>query len=235
MKKNKTSRLLLAPILSLIASLAFANSALAKEKPTLKELIVCHEALEERSEGTSEKLTQNKTIATPFVFKSDGKLIFVTDTSMSILGKVKTSDGKMTNPVGQVFAVSLTNQGKEVKYQIEVRKNGDLGSVCCSNSETTMKSDLPEGELSDQLTPTTRDYLTQELYARLQTFADFYRNRDYPDEIPDIIAALNKCKDIRFKTPIVSNLLKSYELKVTKPYGAPAKPGTKSSNTKKAH
>lgn len=207
--------LLFAARVAALFSLACASLAVAEESPSLPKMIACHQALVDRSTGTSQNMVIDA--ATPFTFQAGTDILFVTESSISVVAnKDKAYNGK-------VFIVALTSEGKESRHQIEVRKKGELGSVCCSDGSRANPA-LPLVPTSSELSPRTRQALLNELYLRLQTVSGEYQNKD---SLMQTATALQACQGLPFKTDIVGSLIKKYQ-KGTSAYS----PGTKSPGVK---
>jgi hypothetical protein len=167
---------------------------------SLSVLISCHQAMTARSEGTSQMMTISN--ATPFVFQSGSQILFVTDESIFTVDNAK----KELN--GRVFQVVLPEHNVDSGYEFEVRRNGELGSVCCGDGKPTPQRTLPILNPSAKLTEDTRRALKKELAARIRSVSAQYQNKD---QQMAIVPALEKCRAIDFgKKDLVGDLIARY-------------------------
>lgn len=179
--------------------------------PRLTDLIQCHEALAERSDGTSQKMDLKD--PTPFVLSKGGRLYFVTDSTISVVNLQNPPQGK-----GR-YVVTLLEHGKEVSREIELRDDNALGSVCCGNGKGLgLKELTPTAELTLE----TRSLIKAELQARFETVKDEYQNSYWQMKSAKAVKVCNKLNLIPAPPKEKS--------KKPKPAGA-AKPGNKPAPT----
>jgi hypothetical protein len=164
----------------------------------LSALIACHEALVDRSDGTSQKMSMDQ--STPFVFQKGHTFYFVTDTGISTL-----ENGHNMHGGGTTFVVSLMDHGKAFTQDVEVRKDGSLGSVCCEAHPNR----YPVADTRANLGPESLGALKSELAARLKTVESSYQNKDAK---MNIVGALKMCEGVDFgSADPVGKLLKKYQ------------------------
>lgn len=164
----------------------------------LSALIACHEALVDHSDGTSQKMSLNQ--PTPFVFQKRRKFYFVTDS-----GIFTFENGHDMHGGGKTLVVSLMDHGKNFTQDVEVRKDGSLGSVCCE----AHPGHYPIANARANLGPESLGALKSELAARLKTVESSYQNKDAK---MNIVGALRTCEGIDFgSADPVGKLLKKYQ------------------------
>jgi hypothetical protein len=166
--------------------LAYASSA---APAALASMIRCHETLNERSDGNSQKMDLEA--PTPFAFQKAAKYYFVTDASISVL-ESKSIPQPKPGKEPRLFVVSLSERQVPRSYEIEIRDHGELGSVCCGDGAG---KNLPALEPHAQLDSQSLAALKAELHHRLGTVTDSYQNKDRAMKTAE---ALQNCLGIDF-------------------------------------
>lgn len=178
-------------LLLLVASIQ-STSALASQE--LSALIRCHEALNDKSDGKSTKLSLET--ATPFLIPTGKRLYFVTNDSVSVL------DNKFS---GQDIIVQLQENKGAFFRKVSFQKNGELGTISFEEVSTADKKTALT--TSSQLDENSLNIIKKELVRRMNSVTGEYQNKYDP---AGTIEALNICSAV--KSP---ELQKSLEKQVS--------------------
>lgn len=165
-------------LLLLVASIQ-STSAFASQE--LNALIRCHEALDDKSDGKSTKLTLET--ATPFVIPSGKRLFFVTNDSVSVL------ENKFS---GQDIIVQLQENKTTFFRKISFQKNGELGTISYEEVPATDKKAAVS--TSTQLDENSLNIIKKELVRRMNSVTGEYQNKYDP---AGTIEALNVCSEVK--------------------------------------
>lgn len=147
----------------------------------LNALTRCHEALTDKSEGRSEKLST--TTATPIMISSGKNIFFYTEKSVHVVQN-KFSDKDV------VF--KLEEGESSLYHKINFKKNGTLGSI----SYQDLTKDEKQGAVParTQLDTDSLDILKKDLIKRMNSVNGEYQNKYDPQATID---AINQCADIK--------------------------------------
>jgi len=166
----------------IVLSLFFSSVAFAAENLTLSELsdiIQCHEALDGKSEGQTQKLGYDS--ATPFTLAQGKKLYFVTDTSVSVLDN--TFQGKN-------LLIHLKEKGKDFYRQMAINAEGRIESISFDEIYDTTVSSEPQLSLNDD----TLNLFKKDILHRVDSMAEELQNKF---DAKDTLAALKTCEAVK--------------------------------------
>lgn len=147
----------------------------------LTTLIRCHEALDGKSEGRSEKLST--TSATPFMIPSGKELYFVTESSVSVL-KNDFAD--------KDIVVRLEEKDGPVFRKIGFRKDGSLAVVSFQDLSKEQKQNALSPR--SKLDPASLEIIKKDLVKRMNSVTGEYQNKYDPEGTVD---ALNTCASVK--------------------------------------
>lgn len=167
-------KLKISVITLLISSFSYASN-------DLKQLTRCHEALNDKSAGRSEKLNTDQ--ATPILISSGKNIYFFTEKSIYVLeNKFEDKD----------IVVKIEEAGNSFFRKLNIKKDGSLGSISFQDLTTQEKQNalLARAQLdSDSL-----EILKKDLIKRMQSVSGEYQNRYAPQQT---IEALNQCLAVK--------------------------------------
>lgn len=160
--------------------LFLASTSFAGGSQELQSLIRCHEALVDKADAQSFKLSDDG--PTPIGLVSGQKVYFYTDTSAGVLDQ---------GFAGKTVTVQLREKQKDFYRNITFNEKGSLGSLSFQEptSEQKGKSLQPKAQLDG----TSLNILKRELIRQISSVSSEYQNKYDPE---GTIAALNICKEI---------------------------------------
>jgi hypothetical protein len=161
----------------IVLSLFISSFAFAADE--LTNIIQCHEALDGKSEGQTQKLGYDS--ATPFTLADGKKLYFVTDASISVLEN--TFQGK-------TLLIHLKEKDKDFYRQMAINTDGRIESI--SFDEVTSPTEAQESQLS--LNDESLSLLKKDLLRRVDSMAAELQNKFDPK---DTLAALKTCEAVK--------------------------------------
>ncbi|WP_413288307.1 hypothetical protein [Bdellovibrio sp. HCB337] len=159
-----------------------AATAVAAEEPAveLANIIKCHEALDGKSEGQTQKLTYEA--STPIVLSHGKNLFFTTDTSIYVL------ENKYQ---GKSLLIHLKNNDKDFYREMAVGKNGRIGLVSYDEVLETKEAVDPTPSLDSE----SLLLLKKDILHRVDSMTTEYQNKFDPKDTMD---ALKICESIQF-------------------------------------
>lgn len=168
-------------VLSLILSAtAYAAAAESDSSSELTNIIKCHEALDGKSEGQTQKLTYEA--STPIVLAHGKNLFFTTDTSVYVL------ENKYE---GKSLLIHLKNNDKDFYREMDIGKNGRIGSISYDEVLETKDAVEPTVKLDSE----TLTLLKKDLLQRVDSMKNEYQNKFDPKDTMD---ALKICEAVQF-------------------------------------
>lgn len=165
--------------LAVLVALLQSTSVFASQE--LSALIRCHEALNDKSDGKSTKLSLDA--ATPFVIPSGKNLYFVTKDSVAVLANKFSS---------QDIIIQLQENNTAFFRKVSFQKSGELGSI--SYEEVSTQDKKTALTASTQLDENSLNIIKKELVRRMNSVTGEYQNKYNPART---IEALNICKDVK--------------------------------------
>lgn len=161
---------------------AITATAMAAEEPTveLANIIKCHEALDGKSVGQTQKLTYEA--STPIVLSHGKNLFFTTDTSIYVL------ENKYQ---GKSLLIHLKNNDKDFYRQMDVKKNGTIGLISYDNVLETKEAVDPKPSLDTE----SLMLLKKDILLRVDSMTKEYQNKFDPKDTMD---ALKICESIQY-------------------------------------
>ncbi|WP_413569855.1 hypothetical protein ACLWBD_05175 [Bdellovibrio sp. HCB117] len=158
-------------------SLLISTSALASQD--LKNVVRCHEALNDKSEGRSHKLGLET--ATPIVLPWGKHLYFITDSSSYVI------DNKFAGK----DAVFHLEDSKMPYVKMSFQANGEIGGISYAevSKEEKQKAETPKAKLDDA----TLTIFKKDLVRRMNSVTGEYQNKYDPQDTMD---ALLKCREV---------------------------------------
>lgn len=174
--------------------LALFTSSVGSASQELAALTRCHEALNDKSAGRSEKLNTDQ--ATPILISSGKNIYFFTEKSIYVLEN-KFADKEIV--------VKIDEAGNSFFRKINIKKNGSLGSISFQDLTSLEKQNALIARA--QLDSNSLEILKKDLITRMKSVSGEYQNKYAPQET---IEALNQCVSV--KSP---ELQKSLDQQVT--------------------
>lgn len=153
------------------------SPALASQE--LTSLIRCHEALNDKSEGRSTKLSLDA--ATPFLLPSGKNLYFVTDESVAVI------ENKFA---GQEVVIQLTDNKTTFYRKLSFQKNGEAGTISFDNitADDQKKALTPTTQLDDK----SLNLIKKELLKRMESVTAEYQNKYNPEGTIEALSICNR-------------------------------------------
>lgn len=142
-------------------------------------IINCHEALDGKSAGSTDKLTFDA--ATPIAYATNKKIYFLTDKSISVL------DNKFH---GKDLVIHLTNSDKDFYRKMDIRKDGKIGSINFDEIKDQNSALEPKAQLDEE----TLGLFQKDLVARVNSMRGEYQNKFDPQ---DTLNAIKTCDEIK--------------------------------------
>lgn len=163
--------------LVLVCSTSTAMAATASEE--LKKVIQCHEALDGKSSGNTEKLSYES--ATPFALPATKKIYFVTDKSIySIEDKFQGKD----------LLIHLIDKDKDFYRKMAITSSGKIGSISYDEIKDKKDAQEPKAQLDDEIL----GLFKKDLVRRVSSMMGEYQNKYDPQ---DTLNAINICNEIK--------------------------------------
>ncbi|WP_374029898.1 hypothetical protein [Bdellovibrio bacteriovorus] len=146
----------------------------------LNQLIQCHEALDGKSEGQSNKLSIET--PTPILVPSGKKLYFVTQKSIYV------TDNTFAD---KDVVIRLENHPAPFFRKLSFRKNGELGNIDYAEVTSDQKKNAvePRAALDDK----SLSVVKKDLLKRMNSVMGEYQNKYDPQ---DTLDALLKCRNV---------------------------------------
>ncbi|KYG62771.1 hypothetical protein AZI87_15960 [Bdellovibrio bacteriovorus] len=163
----------------LVFSFLISTSALASQE--LKNVVRCHEALNDKSEGRSHKLGLET--ATPIVLPWGKHLYFITDSSSYVI------DNKYSGKE----AVFRLEDSKMPYVKISFQANGEIGGMSYAelSKEEKQKAEAPKAKLDGA----TLAIFKKDLVRRMNSVTGEYQNKYDPQGTID---ALLECRNVNY-------------------------------------
>lgn len=178
-------------------------------------IVRCHEALNDKSEGKSEKLSMST--ATPIMIPAGKNLYFVTETSILVLKNTF---------LNKDVIIRIDEKQSPVFSKINFGKDGSFGGISFQDLTAAEKQSAvtPRAQLDEE----SLNVVKKELIKRMNSVTGEYQNKYDPQATID---ALNVCSEV--KSPELQKSLAKqlpfYEARLKK-NGGYKKPAVKSSN-----
>ncbi|NUN06226.1 MAG: hypothetical protein HUU57_10740 [Bdellovibrio sp.] len=163
----------------LLVAVVFSLCPLVNASSELDLLLRCHEALVDKVDAQTQKLSDQPT---PFALVSGKKVFFYTHDSGAILEK---------DFAGKTLTVQLTEQNKPFFRTLSFKGNGELASI--SFQEPSLEQKKQSVIAKDRMDPGTLEVLKKELIRQVGSASAQYQNR-YDAE--GTLAALSICAAI---------------------------------------
>jgi len=165
-------------LLCFFVSSFMVDPALASPASELPQIIRCHEALDGKSEGHSEKLDLNQ--PTPIALVSGKKILFVTEDSVYSLDKIADAD----------MIVRVETKNGPLYRKLGMTKEGAIGRMSTEVSPQQRSTALqPRVALDDGAI----EILKKELALRMKTVPNQYQNKYDP---AGVIKDLQSCQAV---------------------------------------
>lgn len=142
-------------------------------------IINCHEALDGKSAGNTDKLTFDA--ATPIAYATPKKIYFLTDKSISVLDNTFQEKD---------LTIHLTNNDKDFYRKMEIRKDGKIGSINFDEIKDTKTAIEPKAQLDEDAIA----LFQKDLIARVNSMQGEYQNKFDPQ---DTLNAIKTCDEIK--------------------------------------
>lgn len=167
-------------LLLLVVILSSGTAALAHEE--IDAIVKCHEALNEKSAGRTEKLSLDS--ATPVALVQGKRLFFLTDSSIYSLENTYR---------GKDILIHLKEKGQDFYRKMEIRKNGQIGNMSYDQITDTANAIEPKVSLDKE----SLMLFKQDLLRRVKSTYGEYQTRTDSEAVKKTIDALSACEDIQ--------------------------------------
>jgi hypothetical protein len=163
-----------------LALLGAANNTLAATaSDEIKLIIACHEALDGKSSGVTEKLAYDS--ATPVAYVATKKIYFLTDKSIySLENKYRDQD----------IVIHLTNNDKDFYRRLNINKDGKIGNIAYDEIKDTQGALEPKAQLEED----TLGLFKKDLVTRMNSMQGEYQNKFDPQ---DTLHAIKVCEELK--------------------------------------
>lgn len=178
------SLLLLVVILGSSAAMALENT-----QGEINVIIQCHEAMDGKTDGRTEKLSL--TSPTPLALVQSGRIFFLTSDSIYSL---KNTYHKKD------LLIHLKDKGEDFYRKMEIRKDGTIGTMSFDEIKDGKEAIEPTVSLDEA----SLKLFKNDLLRRVKSITGEYQNKYDPQ---DTLNALERCKDIQVLDKENANLM----------------------------